>query len=191
WSSDVCSSDLIALLHANGLIGYVGAQMLLESAHGTGAAPLAAALAVWHAAIGLKMWARRRGNALHFIALAFTLLTIAVSRQFDGAWLVSAWAAEGALVVCLALREQRRWLHIVGLVLFAGAVLQLIFLQFGDPTPAWVLFNSRGACGLFVAGLAYVLALAHHRLAAPAERSLSTGISLLTAKLLVLSVALS
>ena len=125
------------------------------------AASLAAGLAVIHGILSYVTLSRRREEALHFLALAATLLTIAIALQFEGAWIVSAWAAEGAVVIWLGLRERRAWLRIGGLVLFAEAVRRLIALQFSDPSvDHTLLFNGRAACGAFVIALTFPLLLA-------------------------------
>ena len=111
------------------------------------------------------MFKRYREESLHFAALAFTLLTIAVGLQWEGASVAGAWAAEGVALPCLALRERRDWLRVAGVFLFAIGVGRLLDLQLSGPPPGeQVLLNGRAACGLFIAALAYVAAFAHHRL---------------------------
>ena len=133
-----------------------------------------------------------REEALHFVALAFTFLTIAIALQFEGAWITSAWAAEGAVVTWLGLRERREWLRIGGLLLFAVAIGRLVGLQFSAPSVGQILLlNRRAICGLFIVALTYVLAFAHDRDDRSTTRRLETGIGLVVAKLLLLSIAVS
>jgi len=182
----------IILLHVNGLAAYAGAYLLIEPVHAAANAPIAAGLALIHGTLGYVTWSRRREEALHFLALAVTLLTIAIALQFEGAWIISAWAAEGAVVIWLGLRERRPWLRIGGLVLFAEAIRRLIALQFSDPPVGqMLLFNGRTACGAFVIALTYLLTIAYHRLDTPARRATPTGIGLVTAKLLALALLAS
>jgi uncharacterized membrane protein len=190
-SHSFAAADII-LLHLNGLAAYGGAYLLIEPVRATANAPLAAGLAVINGILGYVTLGRRREEALHFLALAFTLLTIAVALQFEGAWITSAWAAEGAVVIWLGLRERREWLRAGGLVLFAVAIARLIALQFSDPPVGQVLLlNGRAASGTFVIALTYLLTFVHRRIADPARRSTETGIGLVTAKLLLLALATS
>jgi uncharacterized membrane protein len=182
----------IVLLHLNGLAAFAGAYLLLTPRYPSASALVAATFAVWHSAIAVSLLKRCREEALHFVALAFTLLTIAVGLRWEGAWAASAWAAEGAALTLLALRERRDWLRAGGVFLFAIGIEGLFWVQISAPAhPEHVLFNARAACGLFIAALAYLIAFAHDRLSKPATRPLETGIALVAAKLLLLSVALS
>jgi hypothetical protein len=185
------AADII-LLHVNGLAAYAGAYLLIEPVRAAANAPLAAGLAVIHGILSYVTLSRRREEALHFLALAVTLLTIAIALQFEGAWIISGWAAEGAVVIWLALRERRAWLRIGGLVLFAEAIRRLIVLQFSDPSvDQTLLFNGRAACGAFVIALTYLLTFVHHRLGIPERGATETGIGLVAAKLLTLALVAS
>jgi hypothetical protein len=76
--------------------------------------------------------------------------------------------------------------------LFAMGVEHMLNVQLSAPDHAeHALFNARAASGLFIAALAYIAAFAHHRLSRPATRHLETGIALVVAKLLLLTVALA
>src|SRR5262249_3492147 len=141
---------------------------------------------------GFRTLRRSRVAALGFAALAITLLTIGIALELDGAAMTSAWAAEGAVVAWLGLRERREWLRIGGLALFGVAVLSLMVLQFSVPwARQFVLVNRRGLCGLFVIALTYGLAFVHHRYGDPERREMPTGVALLAAQLLVLPPAIS
>jgi uncharacterized membrane protein len=182
----------VALLHLNSLGAYAGAYLLLRPLAPTASAPVAAAFALWHATLAFAVFKRCREEALHFVAVAFTLLTVAVGLRWEGAWVAGAWAAEGVALTCLALRERRDWLRAAGIFLFAIGVFRLLDLQASEPLHVeQVLWNGRAACGLFIAALAYAAAFAHHRLSDPATRHTETGIALVIAKLVLLSVALS
>jgi uncharacterized membrane protein len=62
-------------------------------------------------------------------------------------------------VIWLGVREQRRWLQVGGLLVFAMATLQLLELLLESPGAGYVVIsNSRAACGLFIVALTYVLA---------------------------------
>lgn len=180
----------IALLHLNGLTAYLGAYLLIDPIRTVACAPLAAAFAMLNFGFGYFVRERRREEALHFVALAATLLTIAIALQFDGAWITSAWATEGVVVTWLGLRERRQWLRVGGLALFAAAVVRLVISQTASPALGEiVLLNSRCLSGLFVSALTYLLAFLHHRYSAPARRNTDVAVGLVVAKLLLLSVA--
>lgn len=180
----------VAHLHANGLGALAGACLLLAPSSSGEAASAAAALALVNFVGAVGVGVEKRDEALHFVALAFTLLTAAIGLQFEGASLTLAWAAEGALVVALALRERRAWLRAGGLLLLAAAVVRLLLLEAARPSLAQtVLLNERGLCGLFVSGMVLAATYAHHRLEDPERRANSVSIGLVAAALLLLTVA--
>jgi uncharacterized membrane protein len=181
----------IAVLHLNGLATYAGAYLLIEPFSVGACGRLAAALAVVNGALGVLVLKRQRDEALHFAALAFTLMTIAVALQFDGVLLTGALAAEGAVVAWLGLRERRAWLRAGGLFLFSIAIGRLVEVQFSDPPVSQLLLlNSRALCALFIILLTYALTFAHHH-DSESEHHTATGIGLVTAKLLILALAAS
>ena len=185
------AADII-LLHVNGLAAFAGAYLLIEPVRSAANAPLAAGLALFHGILSYVTLSRQREEALHFLALAFTLLTIAIGLQFEGAWMTSAWAAEGAVVIWLGLRERREWLRIGGLLLFAVATAAIdraaVLGSTGRPDPSIQpsghLRHVRHRADLSADVRA-------PRLGKPATRSTETGIGLVTAKLLLLALAAS
>jgi uncharacterized membrane protein len=184
--------DLAAVvtLHLNGLGAYGAAYLLINAVYPGLTAPVAAGFAVWHGAIAVGLSGRQRDQALHFATLAFTLLTVAIAIQFSDVWMTVGWAAEGAAVIWLGLRERREWLRVGGLFLFAVAALRLIELQFAPPPVGQlVLFNQRTGGGLFMIALTYALAWIHR--GEGDRRRTEAGIALVAAKMLVLSLAVS
>src|SRR5262245_48897897 len=84
----------IVRLHLNTLVVFAGAYVLLHPISLASIAPIAAGLAILQGVpLGL-CWRRQREAALQFAALAFALLTMAVSLQFDGPWFQAGWIAE-------------------------------------------------------------------------------------------------
>lgn len=154
----------IAWLHLNGLATFAAAYLLLEDTHVALTGPLAAAFAAWHGVLAGVLLGRSRDHALHFTALAFSLLTIAVALQFDGPAVIVGWAAEGAAIVALGLHERRDWLRLAGGTLFGVAVLSL-FALLGTSIPAnyTVALNPRAISTALVVALCYGIALLHHR----------------------------
>jgi hypothetical protein len=140
----------IILLHVNGLAAYAGAFLLIDPVRAAANAPLAAGFALVHGILSYVTLSRRREEALHFVALAFTFLTIATALRFEGVWITSAWAAEGAVVIWLGLRERREWLRLGGLFLFAVAITRLISLQFSDPPLGQIAVQRAGHLRAFV-----------------------------------------
>jgi predicted membrane protein DUF2339 len=177
----------IVLLHLNPLVAYAGAFLLVHPVRAALCAPAAAAFASVNFAIAALVARRSRDEALHFAAVAFTLLVIAAGLQFEGPWITAAWAGEGAVVVWLGLSERRAWLRAAGLLLFTVAILQYVALQLTPPPVGQVLLlNRRAACGTFLILLTYAIAFAHHHYG---RRSVEAGFGLITAKLLILVLA--
>jgi uncharacterized membrane protein len=152
----------IAWVHANALAAFAAAYLLLESTHVAITGPLAAAFAGWNGAIAAFLLGRSKDHALHFAAVAFSLLTVAVALQFDGPAVTAAWAAEGAAVIALGLYERRDWLRFAGSVLFAVAVVRALqLLTTSPPANYTVILNVRAASTAFVIALAYLIAWLH------------------------------
>lgn len=178
-------------LHLNGLAAFGGAYLLIEAVRTDATGPLALAFALWQAACALWLNTRNRPLAMQFVALGATLLAIGVALQLDGAWVTVAWAAEGAAIVWLALREERNWLRLGGVLLFLVAIGRLISLLFASPRVDQILLlNRRAACAAFVIALTYLLTWLHHR-RVPRTKPVEASIGLVTGKLLILVLAAS
>jgi uncharacterized membrane protein len=177
----------VVQLHSNGLAAYFGIYLLLSPGSLSSAAAAAFGLALLSVVAAVAVGGERRDEALHFIALGLTLLSIAFGIQLEGAWLTTAWAVEGAAIVYLALRESRTWLWFGGFALFAIAAARLLALQSAPPaSDETVLLNARALTGLLVTALAYLLAKAHERRAPSAA-----GVLLVSANALALLVLTS
>ena len=162
----------LALLHLNGLVTYGLAYWLIDSVQSAATAPVAFGFALWHVALALWLSKRARQDALHIASVAFTLTAIAVALAFDGAWVTMAWAAEGAAIVGLGLRERRAWMRAGGLVLLTIAALRLLDLQVSAaPIGERVILNQRALCSVFVIALCYVLADLYRRSGSPNPRT--------------------
>jgi uncharacterized membrane protein len=173
----------IGLAHGNALFTALAAYVLVDAVRSDLTAPVIAGFALWHGVLSLASARRDRRVALHFAALAFTMLAAATSLQFHGAALTAAWAAEGCAVIWLGLREQRGWLRLAGAMGFMVAVGRLGVLLTDPPLAGHhVLLNERAACGLFIIALTYGLAWIHHR----RHANDAVAFALVTAKLLIL-----
>jgi len=197
----------IGLTHGNALFTALAAYLLVDAVRSDLTAPVIAGFALWHGVLSLMSARRDRRGALHFAALAFTMLAAATALQFHGAALTAAWAAEGSAVIWLGQREQRGWLGASGAIVFMVAVGRLLVVLTDPPLAGQqVLLNERAACGLFIIVLTYALAWMHHRRLAQLRDASGAGtsgaelqlcdppevpIALVTAKLLILAVACS
>jgi uncharacterized membrane protein len=177
----------IVWMHLSALLMYAAAYFLLEPIRLAATAPVAAGFAVWQGALSLLFWTRDRDRAVHFAALGFTLLSIAIALQFDGAAVTIGWAAEGAAVIALGLVVRRDWMRAGGALLFGIAlVLTLDRLLSVAPANHVVLFNPRAACALTVIALAYVIAWLHQRDADVSARSPVIGACIVIAQIVSL-----
>jgi uncharacterized membrane protein len=182
----------VVWLHLNGLLTFAAAYLLIDSFHHADSGPVAAGFAVWHGALAAALWTRNRDRALHFAGVGFTLLAVAVGLQFDGAAMTIGWAAEGAVVIALGLRESREWLRIAGAGLFVVAIGRTADLLV---SPASVhhtpLFNVQSACATFVIVLCYVLAWLHDRREGASQRDVHVAAALIAAQLITVMLVTS
>jgi uncharacterized membrane protein len=179
----------IAWLHANGLVTFAAAYLLLEDTHVAITGPLAAAFAAWHGIVAAVVMGRSREHALHFAAVAFSLLTVALALQFDGPAVIAGWAAEGAVIVALGLHERRDWLRLAGGALFGVAVLRsLELLATGVPFSYVVVLNPLFATTALVIALSYAIAWLHQKDPAQPGTRWATGAALLVAQLVTVAL---
>ena len=182
----------VGLFHLNGLASCAAAYVLLDAVQSDLTAWMVAGCAAWQAIVSVGLANRGRTDAVHAGALSLTLLVAAIALALDGAAITAAWAAEGAAVVWIGLRERRNWLRWAGLYLLVIAVFRLIGLEFAAPSVGQtLLWNRRAACAAFMIALLYGLAWLHDR-----ERDLpgaraAAACALVAAKLLVLVMACS
>lgn len=183
---DAGESD-IAWIHLNGLLMFAAAHFLLEVNHLAVTGTFAASFAAWHGVLAAALLKRRRDVALHFGALGFTLLSIAIALEFDGAAVTIGWACEGAAIVALGLRERSDWLRAGGTALFAVALFQTTGLLIAPaPLHHVVALNPRAAAGAVVVALSYVLAWLHYRDASAPDRDVAIGAALIAAQVMTL-----
>ena len=181
-----------ALLHLNALAAAAGTYLLIDAVRPDLAGPVTAVWALWQLGLALAVARRHRSLATHFAALAVTLSTVAIALQFHGLAIVIGWAAEGAVVMWLGLRERNEWLRGSGALLLAMAIVLLTAVQFAPaPVEQLPLFNRRASASLFVTALTYVLAWRHHRRLGTRDKAGDVAVLLVLANALTLTLLTS
>jgi uncharacterized membrane protein len=118
----------------------------------------AVALSALYLVLTRVLW--RRDQALRdlaeaFLALAVVFLIIAVPMAFDGHATAAAWALEGAGLVWIGIRQQRRLARIVGVTLLIGSGIAFAIMDASFSTTA--VLNTR-FLGATVVAMASVIA---------------------------------
>jgi uncharacterized membrane protein len=189
---DEFGPSAVAWLHLNGLLMFAGAHFLISAGHLAVTGAVAAGFAVWQWGLAGLLLTRRRDQAIHFAALGFTLLAIAIALQFDGPAITVGWAVEGAVIIWLGVKERRDWLRVAGVVLFAVAMGRTFSLLMSDRAASGaVLFNPHAAAAATIVALSYLLAWLHYRDAQAPDRDLGIGAGLITAQVMTLALLTS
>ncbi|MEW5973525.1 MAG: DUF2339 domain-containing protein [Pseudomonadota bacterium] len=154
------AADLRDYVHASmvfgpPLVGF-GLQAALVRDFEYGLAWSAFVLGGVYLLLAAALW-RRAGENLRrlteaFLALGVIFASLAIPFAVDGRWTGAAWALEGAGILWVGLRQERRLAVGFGLLLQLGA--GLLYLLDARPMPAdWPLFNA-GYLGTALIGLA-------------------------------------
>ena len=182
----------VAWLHLNGLLMFAAAHFLIASRQLAVTAVVAFGFALWQGGLAALVWKARRDQALHFAGLGFTLLSIAIALEFDGAPVTIGWAAEGAVVIALGLHERKHWMRLAGAALFITALdLALTLLAGTRSIDESVFLNARAAAAACVIALSYAIAWLHHRDRDAPDRALALAASLLVAQFVTLALLTS
>jgi hypothetical protein len=154
----------ILLLHANGFWLLFCVQALFAPRAVAWSATVAFGLAAWYGVLAFVARSWHRDVSLHTTALASAFAAIGFAIQFNGPWLVVALAAEGAVLVWLAMQSSRTWVRMWGNLLLLLAVFRALILL-NEPVPIgyWPLFNPRTLSCLFIVGILYAIARLHAR----------------------------
>ena len=154
----------ILLLHANGFWLLFCVQALFAPRAVAWSAPIAFGLAAWYGVLAFAARSWHRDVALHTTALASAFAAIGFAIQFNGPWLVVALAAEGAVLVWLAVQSSRTWVRMWGNLLLLLAVFRALVLL-NEPVPIgyWPLVNPRTLSCLFIVAILYAIAWLHGR----------------------------
>jgi hypothetical protein len=154
----------ILLLHANGFWLLFCVQALFVPRAIAWSAPIAFGVAAWYGVLAFAARSWHRDVSLHATALASAFAAIGFAIQFNGPWLVVALAAEGAVLVWLAVQSSRTWVRMWGNLLLLFAVFRALILL-NEPVPIgyWPLVNPRTLSCLFIVGILYAIAWLHSR----------------------------
>ena len=176
------------LIHLNGLGLLAGLLLLFPRWDTPGMAAVTAGVALGYAGLALGTRTRHESAPLHYVALASACAAGALALRFDGAWVTTGWAVEGAFLIWLGLRERRDWLRGCGGVLLAMATWYGLEWLDRDTGVARTAFLNTSA--LSVAAIAALLgwvAYCYSRTTEPLRRGPATpiAVALLTAAVLV------
>ncbi|HET9664146.1 MAG TPA: DUF2339 domain-containing protein [Burkholderiales bacterium] len=132
-----------------------------------GAAFSALAVAAFYLVVAKTLYTRKRDNMRllveAFIALAVAFATLAIPLGLDGRWTSAAWALEGAAIVWVGVRQERRLACVVGVLLQFTAGVAFLLDTHGS-AGALPILNSGYLGGVFVgtAGLFCAWYLGRH-----------------------------
>jgi uncharacterized membrane protein len=109
----------------------------------------ALALGLFYALLAGSLW-KRSAEGLRllveaFLALAVVFGTVAIPLALDGRWTAAAWAAEGAALVWVGVRQQRLLARLFGLLMQVLAGLSFLNALGWATQGQWAVFN-----GLFL-----------------------------------------
>ena len=154
----------ILLLHGNGFWLLFCVQALFAPRALAWSAPIAYGMAAWYGVLAFAARSWHRDVALHTTALASAFAAIGFAIQFNGPWLVVALAAEGAVLIWLAMQSSRTWVRMWGNLLLLLAVFRALILL-NEPVPIgyWPLVNPRTLSCLFIVAILYAIAWLHAR----------------------------
>jgi uncharacterized membrane protein len=157
-----------------------GLQAALVSRFEFGMAFSAVAAAALYVALARMLWSRHRDDLRllteSFVALGIAFATLAVPLAFDAHWTSATWALEGAAIVWIGLRQQKRLARAFGLLLqvAAGAAFAIgagvVITRRAETLP---VLNSTFLGGLLVAIGGLATALAYSRDADARERAVA------------------
>lgn len=132
-------------------------------------------LAAWYLLVGFWTIRRRPGPPARWlveccVALALGFATLAVPLALDGRWISAAWAAEGAAVFWIGLRQQRWVARLAGSALQGLAAMSYLQAIELPSTTTLPLANPTFVGAVLLAASALVIAWLVHRYDGPATR---------------------
>lgn len=126
------------------------------------------ALSAVYLALAATAWRLRREQlrllATAFLALGVAFLTLSVPLALDGHWTAATWALEGAAILWIGLRQNRRLAMASGVLLQIGAAISFV-ARYDVMVSEMPVANSRflGAWFIAIGGLASARVLAGYR----------------------------
>jgi uncharacterized membrane protein len=155
------------LIFGTPLIAF-GLQIELVRGLEYGAALSALALSFFYLALAKALYSRSGAHLRllveSFIALGVVFGTLAIPLAFDGRWTSAAWALEGAAIVWIGVRQEKRLSRAFGLALQFGAGGAFLLDPTGQPAALAVLNSAYlGAVFVSVGGLFCAWYLKRHR----------------------------
>ncbi|MEJ2061102.1 MAG: DUF2339 domain-containing protein [Gammaproteobacteria bacterium] len=145
-----------------------GLQVALVHEFEYGTAISALAVGLFYAFAAMLVWRRNQASLRMlveaFLALAVAFGTLAIPMAVDGRWTGAAWALEGAALVWIGVRQQRRLARAFGVLVQLGAGVAFL-ADMAEPVGATPVFNSFYLSALLVslAGLLSGYLLYRHR----------------------------
>ena len=145
------------LVFGTPLIGF-GLQAALVRGFEYGLAWSALAVAAVYLLLAALI-ARRRLQPLRllvesFLALGVIFVSLAIPFALDARWTAASWALEGAAIVWVGLRQQRRLARAFGLLLQLGGLVGFLFYLEGRVPQLWPVLNADFIGAVLLAGAA-------------------------------------
>ncbi len=138
----------------NGLLLPFAMYLFLEDRGAAWSPTVIAGLSAWNGVLALIARSRAPRMSLQFTAVCATLAACAIVLQFDGPVVAVGWAAEGAVLGWLAMRERSRVVGLGSAVLIALGSVHLLGALV-EPLPAGeaALLNPRALASVLIIGL--------------------------------------
>lgn len=130
-------------------------------------------LAAWYLVVGFWTLRRHPGPTARWlveccVALGLGFATLAVPLALDGRWVSAAWAAEGAAVFWIGLRQQRWLARLAGVALQGIAAVSYLQAVSLSPEQGMALANPSFLGAALLAASAAAIAWLTHRYDGPA-----------------------
>jgi len=139
------SSDLF-LISANPMFYFAASYAIIDPLYHDFMGPFAILLGAFYCALAAVVGGKSDRDSLfrHFLLTAgFVLLVVAVPIQFEGKWMVAAWAAEALAFIAVGFKMSFPFYRGLGNVLLLAAFFKLLALENALPESALPVFNGR------------------------------------------------
>jgi hypothetical protein len=122
----------LALMSLNAAAYFGASYLIMRKDYQDWLGAFSLLLAGFHGLIGYLALRRSENNRrlFHFaIGIAVVFLTIAIPLQLDRAWITSAWAAEGAVLIWIASRQSMPKLQLWAVGVFSLVLIRLLYIE--------------------------------------------------------------